>query len=71
MITVLTYKKEGKRDTNDYRGISLLEYAIRSIRQMSRLLLNRIEEQLESMVGNYQVGFRKGQGSIEEIFTLK
>lgn len=62
------HKKGDKSDVNNYRGISLLPVTYKIL---SKALLNRAEEQLDSQIGEYQCGFRKGRSCTEQIFNLK
>lgn len=62
------HKKGPKNDVNNYRGISLLPVTYKIF---SRLLLNRLEPQVDSLLGEYQGGFRKGRSCAEQILCLK
>ena len=61
-------KKGDKQEVNNYRGISLLSVAYKIF---SKILLKRVEKTLDSHLGEYQGGFRKGRSCPEQIFTLK
>lgn len=62
------HKKGDRTDTNNYRGISLLPVIYKVL---SKALLNRIGEQADHLIGEYQGGFRKGRSCAEQIFNLK
>ncbi|KAI5714466.1 hypothetical protein M8J77_000221 [Diaphorina citri] len=62
------FKKGDKTDANNYRGISLLPVTYKIL---SKALQNRLEEQLDKEIGEYQGGFRKGRSCVEQILNLK
>jgi Reverse transcriptase (RNA-dependent DNA polymerase). len=62
------HKKGPKTDVNNYRGISLLPVTYKIF---SKLLLNRLEPQIDPKLGEYQGGFRKGRSCPEQILSLK
>lgn len=62
------HKKGNRMDINNYRGISLLPVAYKIL---SKALLNRVEDQVDHLIGEYQAGFRKGRSCVEQIFNLK
>lgn len=62
------HKKGDKTDPNNYRGISLLSVTYKIL---SKALLNRLEPQVDKMIGEYQAGFRKGRSCSEQIWNLR
>lgn len=62
------HKKGDKSDVNNYRGISLLPVPYKIF---SACLLQRTQEQLEPLIGEYQAGFRPHRSGTEQIFNLK
>ena len=62
------HKKGDKSDVNNYRGISLLPVPYKIL---SACLLQRTQEQIEPLIGEYQAGFRPHRSCIEQIFNLK
>lgn len=62
------YKKGDRTDCNNYRGISLLPVTYKIL---SKALQNRLENQIDGELGEYQAGFRKGRSCIEQIWNLK
>lgn len=62
------HKKGSKTDVNNYRGISLLPVTYKIF---SKLLLNRLEPQIDSKLGEYQGGFRRNRSCIEQILSIK
>jgi hypothetical protein len=49
------YKKSGKTDCSNYRGISLLS---NTYKILSNILLSRLTPYAEEILGNHQCGFR-------------
>ena len=64
------FKKGGKTDLNNYRGITLLSCMAKLF---TRLLNNRLSDwaENENKISNSQYGFRKGRGTTDCIFILK
>lgn len=62
------HKKGDKMDPNNYRYISLLDVTYKIF---SKILLTRIQEQLDKEIGEYQGGFRPGRSCPEQIINLK
>ena len=62
------HKKGDKTNPDNYRGISLLPVTYKIL---SKALLNRLELQVDSLIGEYQAGFRKGRSCAEQIWNLR
>lgn len=62
------HKKGDKRNPDNYRVISLLDCTYKIF---SKILFNRIKEQLDQKLGGYQMGFRPWRSFAEQIITLK
>ncbi len=68
-IIVPLYKGKGSRsECSSYRGDKLIE---RSKKVYGRILTERLMEVTEGMVSEDQGGFRKGRGSVNQIFGMK
>jgi len=75
------YKKGDKMNCNNYRGISLLCSAYKVftsiLKDGTRMELlaeqegTRMELLAESILGEYQSGFRKGRSTTDQIFVMK
>jgi sorting nexin-29 len=61
------HKKGDKLDCHNYRGISLLStmYKIDAI-----IIKMRLGTHSESMIGEYQAGFRRGSSVTDQMFTV-
>ena len=63
------YKGKGdKYECSNYRGISLLCVVGKLY---GRILMKRIRELTDSVMGEEQCGFRRGRGCVDQIFTVK
>ena len=63
------YGKQGdKTDCGSYRGVTLLSHAGKLY---GRILENRLRTHVESIIGEWQHGFRPGKSTIDLIFTIK
>lgn len=62
------YKKGERNNPDNYRGISLLDCTYKIF---SRIIYNKIKDQLEKELGEYQGGFRPWRGCPDQILTLK
>ena len=67
-IKVPLYKAKGEREVcRNHRGICLLS-VIGKI--YGKILINRVREITEELVGEEQGGFRKGKSFVDQIFVL-
>ena len=62
------FKKGNKNDCGNYRGISLIDTAYKIY---AKILNNRIKTIMEHLIGEEQMGFRKGRSTIDGVFTLQ
>ena len=67
-IIVPIHKKKDKTICNNYRGISLLSVPGKVY---TRVLQQRLRKYVEEIVGEEQAGFRKGRGTVDQIFTIR
>jgi hypothetical protein len=65
---IYIYKKGNRTDTNNYRGISLLD----TIYKIYAKILNEgLKTIADNLLSEERMGFRKGRSCIDAIFTLK
>lgn len=62
------HKKGDMRVCTNFRGISLLNGAYKLF---AKVLLGRLAGFADSLVGDYQCGFRPGRSTIDQIFNVK
>ena len=68
-IIVPIYKGKGDRgECKNYRGISLLSVPGKVY---GRVLIEKVREVTEELVGEEQCGFRKGRGCIDQVFVMR
>ena len=67
IIIRLFENKGDKRDCGNYPGISLLPITSKIF---SRLILNRVQNQLGKQIMEQQAGFQPNRSTIDHIFTL-
>jgi hypothetical protein len=65
---IITIPKKGSmKQCGNYRTISLISHASKV---MLRVILNRLQPQVEHIISEEQAGFRKGRSTVEQIFNL-
>ena len=62
------FKKGDPTNTENYRGISLLDT---TYKVLSTAIINRIKKYASEIIGEYQCGFRKGKSTSDNIFTIR
>ena len=67
-IIVPIHKKGDKTDCNNYRGISLLPTAYKSL---SNILLPRLTPYAEEIIGDHQCGFRRNRSTTDHLFCIR
>ena len=61
-------KKGDLQQCSNYRSISLISHASKV---MLKIIMKRIERQLEAEINVFQAGFRQGRGTRDHIFNLR
>ena len=61
-------KKGNLQDCNNWRGVTLLPIASKVL---SKILINRIQTGVDHALRKEQAGFRRGRGTVEQIFILR
>ena len=67
-IIVPIYKSKDKQECGNYRGISLLSIPSKVY---TKILQQRIRNYVEESVSEEQAGFRKGRGTIDQLFVIR
>ena len=67
IINLPIYKKGNRKDTNNYRGISLLNSAYKTY---AKIITNRLNTITETLLLEEQNGFRQNRSCIDGVFTL-
>jgi hypothetical protein len=68
MNTIIPIHKKGnKSDINNYRGISLMSIVAKTY---NKILLNRIYDPINSILGDNQAGFRRKRSTVEHVHVL-
>jgi hypothetical protein len=62
------YKKVGKADCNNYRGISLQSTAYKIL---SNILLARLTPYVNAVIGGHQCGFRPNRSTADQILYIR
>jgi hypothetical protein len=65
--TVPVYKKGGKTDCSNYRGISLLSIMHKIL---SNILLSSFTPYAEEIIGDHQCGLRRSRSNTEHVFAF-
>ena len=61
-------KKSNIRKCENYRILSLMSH---SSKMLLRIILNRLNPQVERIISDEQAGFRKGKSTVEQIFNCR
>jgi hypothetical protein len=67
-IIVPIYKKGDQTHCNNYRGISLLSTAYKTL---SNILLARLTPYVNEIIGDHQCGFRRNGSTMDQIFYIR
>ena len=67
-VFISLHKKGEKTECSNYRGLSLLSVGYKIF---AKIIYNRLLPIYEQCIGPYQTGFRKGMGTIDNIFALR
>jgi hypothetical protein len=67
-VVVPVYKKGGKTDCSNYRGISLLST---SYKILSNILLSRLNPYVDEIIGYPQCRFRRNRSTTDQIFCIR
>ena len=68
LIVPIWKRKGDAQDPWKYRGITLLSHIMKLL---ERILDERLREKVEHKLGEEQLGFRKGRGTIDGMFALR
>lgn len=67
-VIIPIHKKGYKLDCTTYTGISLLNVAYKIL---STILFRRLQPYTGEFIGHYQAGFRPGQSTTDQVFTVR
>ena len=65
---VPVYKKDDRSNVNNYRGISLMSIVAKTY---NKVLLNRIYNPINEILGENQAGFRKHRSTVEQVHVIE
>ena len=68
LIVPIWKRKGDAQDPGKYRGITLLSHILKLL---ERILDKRLREKVEHKLGEEQLGFRKGRGTTDGMFSLR
>ena len=68
LIVPILKRKGDAQDTGKYRGITLLSHIMKLLEM---ILEKRLREKVEHKLGEEQLGFRKGRGTTDGMFSLR
>ena len=68
LIVPIWKRKGDAQDPGKYRGITLLSHIMKLL---ERILDKRLRERVEPELGEEQLGFRKGRGTTDGMFSLR
>ena len=69
LIVPVWKRKEDAQDPGKYRGITLLSRIMKYL--LERILDKRLHERVEHELGEEHLGFRKGRGTTDGMFSLR
>ena len=69
LIVPIWKRKEDAQDPGKYRGTTLLSHIMKL--RLERIMDKRLRERVEHNLGEEQLGFRKGRGVTDGMFSLK
>ena len=61
-------KKDDRSNVNNYRGISLMSIVAKTY---NKVLLNRIYNPINEILGENQAGFRKHRSTVEQVHVIE
>jgi sorting nexin-29 len=61
-------KRGNLQDCGNWRGVTLLQLASKVL---SKILINRVQGGVDTLLRKEQAGFRRGRGTIDQIFILR
>ena len=65
---VPVYKKDDRSNVNNYRGTSLMSIVAKTY---NKVLLNRIYNPINEILGENQAGFRKHRSTVEQVHVIE